>query len=212
MRYNEVIELGNRLRESDIKTISTEILYQLLGKASNVMTPKILKRYLKILRDAGYVAFNSKGVWEVVRGGGDVMTWKYNRDKPIETVQELNQCIEVVKAAKPTINDGRKRSQMVRDEARYERQKHQVVEMLEETLREEKATSNKEKGVNVIWVDPYEYHVICGDCYQEEMIGRTNNKGKISLEEILALNPTKCEYCGELLVEKKEEEHERHII
>ena len=60
-------EIGNRMRKADIKTISTSNLMVVLRKATGSIQTKTLKNYIKILKDEGYIRFNSDGLWEIIR-------------------------------------------------------------------------------------------------------------------------------------------------
>lgn len=66
MRYSKLVELGERLRRSNIEYISTEELKALLRRATDVYREETLRRYIKLLRDEGFIRF-ADGVWEVVR-------------------------------------------------------------------------------------------------------------------------------------------------
>ena len=66
MRYSKLVELGERLRRSNIEYISTEELKALLRRATDVYREETLRRYIKLLRDEGFIRFID-GVWKIVR-------------------------------------------------------------------------------------------------------------------------------------------------
>lgn len=66
MRYSKLMELGERLKESNVKRISTKDLSLLIMKATGVIRPETIKRYMTLLKEAGYIKFKD-GAWEVCR-------------------------------------------------------------------------------------------------------------------------------------------------
>jgi len=66
MRYSKLMELGERLRRSDIEYMSTEELKALLRRVTDVYREETLRRYIKLLRDEGFIRFID-GVWKIVR-------------------------------------------------------------------------------------------------------------------------------------------------
>lgn len=66
MRYGKLMELGERLRESNVEHISTKDLSLLIMKATGVIRQETIKRYILLLKQAGYIKFKD-GVWEVCR-------------------------------------------------------------------------------------------------------------------------------------------------
>jgi len=60
-------QIGCRLRESDIKTLSITDLYSILRRVTGVQSPEPLKRYAQILKKDGYISFNQNGLWEINR-------------------------------------------------------------------------------------------------------------------------------------------------
>jgi len=195
MKNNELQELGERLRASDIKTISTTDFFKLLRKATNTMGEKQLKNYLRMLRDDGYVRFSSMGVWEVIHEEKKEKLIIEKKDKPIQTNKQLDQQLQAVKKA-TILNpmDERNKMVLIKDEKQYKQQIYQLVDKLEDEKERHNHVS-KQKGIRILWADPFEYHIVCEACYQQspELHGRT---GRVPMEQILAYKPTVCEYCG----------------
>lgn len=67
MNYNVLKQIGGRLRRSDVDSITTSELYSILRKATGIMNNDKLRYYAKMLRDDGYIKFNSDGVWEIIK-------------------------------------------------------------------------------------------------------------------------------------------------
>ena len=67
VKANTIIEIGERLRKSDIKELSTTQLSELLSKATGSMGKNTIKNYIQILKREGYIRFNYEGYWEIVR-------------------------------------------------------------------------------------------------------------------------------------------------
>jgi uncharacterized protein with von Willebrand factor type A (vWA) domain len=65
--YKKIHQIGIKLQQSDVKTISTDKLYQLLRKATNCHRANTLKHYMSILRDDGFIRMNQHGQWEIIK-------------------------------------------------------------------------------------------------------------------------------------------------
>jgi len=197
MKSHEIQEIGQRLRTSEIKTISTTEFFNLLRKATDTMGAKQLKNYLRMLKDDGYVRFTSAGVWEIIHEEAKKeKTIIEKKDKPIKTKEELDKQLQTItkaKIIKPM--DEQSKMTLIKDESKYKRQIYQLVDDLEEERKERHNAEAQQKGIRVLWIDPYEYHVVCEGCYKQspELHGR---KGRVSIDDILAFKPTICEYCG----------------
>lgn len=207
MKSSDIQEIGKKLRESDIKTMSTAVFLNMLRKATNVTGEKPLKNYLRILRDDGYVRFTNTGVWEIIREEEINVKTNSVKDKPIETKEELETKIQEIKQAK-IINPMKEKKfvEQKPDEEQRRMQRIQLVEQLKERADEEKRAKRhrESKGTNILWTDPYEYHVVCDECYQQSPeLHRL--KGRVPIDEILAYNPKVCEYCGAKLEEETNE-------
>jgi len=59
-------EIGKRLRQSTITTISLQNLSKLLQESTNSIMPKTIRNYIKILNQRGYIEFDN-GLWKVKR-------------------------------------------------------------------------------------------------------------------------------------------------
>jgi len=66
MRYSKIVEVGERLRQSNIDRISTEKLKALLRRVTDSYRDETLNRYIKLLRDEGYIRFVD-GSWKILR-------------------------------------------------------------------------------------------------------------------------------------------------
>ena len=64
--YQTIREIGYRLSKSELKTITSAKLFELLRKATNTQSNKTLRHYAKILKQEGYIKFNSQGRWEII--------------------------------------------------------------------------------------------------------------------------------------------------
>ena len=67
VKSDVILEIGERLRKSDVKELSTTQLSELLSKATGSMGKNTIKNYIRILKREGYIRFNYDGYWEVVR-------------------------------------------------------------------------------------------------------------------------------------------------
>ena len=67
VKANVIIEIGERLRKSDIKEIHPSTLLNLLTKATGSHRQETLRNYIQILKRNGYIRFTSEGYWEVIR-------------------------------------------------------------------------------------------------------------------------------------------------
>ena len=65
--YDVIRQVGFKLRNSNIKTISTPALFRILRKATNTHTNSVIKHYMKILKDEKFIRFNNEGLWDVMR-------------------------------------------------------------------------------------------------------------------------------------------------
>ena len=199
MRSNEIRQIGDRLRQAGLETISTGDLMTVLRRATNTMGTEELKKYMAILKDDGYIRFTPHGYWDIVP------EIKKERKEisppPIETVDELDKKIDEVKTAK-IINPMEEHNKLVieRDERKYRQQLQLLIKQLEQETKKAKAEAMHKGGIFVIWIDLYEYHVVCETCYNESGI-KYNRTGNASLSDILARKPKVCEYCGAKLEE-----------
>ena len=66
VKYREIIKVGEDLRESDLKVVSTVKLYDILTKATKSHGRGTLIHYLKILKKEGYIKSTING-WEIIR-------------------------------------------------------------------------------------------------------------------------------------------------
>ena len=57
---NQIQEIGEALRKSDIKIISTESLYTLVMRETATIGKKPLRRYLEVLKQLGYIKFTAE--------------------------------------------------------------------------------------------------------------------------------------------------------
>ena len=69
VRYDAIIQVGYKLRHSDIKKLTITQLFSTLRKATNVHHNKTLKHYVMILKDEGFIRFTNDGRWEVIDEG-----------------------------------------------------------------------------------------------------------------------------------------------
>lgn len=193
MRYNVILEVGDKLRQSDIETISTNNLMNLLQKSTRVLGVEERRKYMTVLRDEGYIRFN-RGVWEIIRPEKKEVNVNFNVDQLIKTEEELDKKIEEIKKAKP-INpmDEHSRTEQISEQKRKQ-QRYALAEKLQAEARGKKGAMHK-GDLYVLWVDPYEYHCICKECYDARP-ELHNLRGKTPIEDILAYNPKICEYCG----------------
>lgn len=67
MNYEVIIQIGRKLRKSDIDNLSIQELYSILRKATRSFREDTLKRYVQILKDEKFIKFNNKGLWEIIR-------------------------------------------------------------------------------------------------------------------------------------------------
>ena len=67
VNYNVIRQVGLKLKDSKIETLTLETLYELLRKATNVHSYDRLKHYAKILKQEGYIKYGSDGLWHVVK-------------------------------------------------------------------------------------------------------------------------------------------------
>ena len=65
--YQTIRELGYRLSKSELKTITSAKLFEILRRATNTQSNKTLRHYAKILKQEGYIKFNSQGAWDVIK-------------------------------------------------------------------------------------------------------------------------------------------------
>ena len=65
-RLGDIQRVGNKLRASDLDSISTEGLYTLLTKATGSMTRRTLIEYIKTLERLGYIKFEDYR-WKILR-------------------------------------------------------------------------------------------------------------------------------------------------
>jgi len=66
-KYDVILQIGKKLQASDITTMSTTNLFQVLRRTTNVQSNKTLRHYAKILKEEGFIRFNNQGVWEIIR-------------------------------------------------------------------------------------------------------------------------------------------------
>lgn len=193
VKSDEIREIGERLRTSDIKTISTTEFFTLLRKATNTSGMDVLKGYLRMLRDDGYVRFTNTGQWEIIHDAPKKeKPIVEKKDQPIQTEDELEQKLKEIKTAK-ILNpmEETRRIAFEKDEQKRKQQIYQLVATLESAKKEEQIS--EKTGIFVLWTDAYEYHVVCAECYRE---AKNTRKGKGLLADILAFKPKVCEYCG----------------
>jgi len=65
VQYETLIQIGEKLKRSDINYITTKNLFILLRKATKTQTNKSIRHYAKILKSEGYIQFNQDGRWEI---------------------------------------------------------------------------------------------------------------------------------------------------
>jgi len=65
--YDVIKQVGYKLRQTDIKTISTPSLFQLLRKATNTHLDSTIRHYVKILKNEKFIRFNNQGTWDIIR-------------------------------------------------------------------------------------------------------------------------------------------------
>lgn len=66
VNMNKLDEIGRRLQQSTITTISLQNLSKLLQDATGSIQQKTLRNYIKILNAHGYIEFDN-GLWKVKR-------------------------------------------------------------------------------------------------------------------------------------------------
>jgi len=65
--YKEILEAGEKLRNSDIKTISTAGLYKYMRNITGSHIDKTIKHYLILLKNANYIKHNGGETWDIIR-------------------------------------------------------------------------------------------------------------------------------------------------
>jgi hypothetical protein len=210
MKMDELCEIGNRLRDSDYKTISTDSLIQYLKRMTNTIGKGTIKQYMVALRDEGYIKVSGPGAWEIVKKP----TIKKEQNKTL-TPEEQTIFTNMANARiiKPEEQDAafknKQRTEQQRTLDDGERERYAAIDRMRHKTQKKKLEAYPQ-GLNILWLDAFEYHVLCDDCYVKEEHGSV--RGNISIDDILAQNPTLCEYCGKRLQVKKEEDEDEDKI
>ncbi len=66
VKYKVILDAGEKLRNSDIKTISTPSLFQFMRDATGSHRNETIKHYLVLLKNANYIR-PDYGCWIIVR-------------------------------------------------------------------------------------------------------------------------------------------------
>jgi len=68
MNYNQILEMGEKLREKNGgRYIGRAKLFRLLREMSHSHTESIIRDYAKILKDNGYIRATDRGNWEILK-------------------------------------------------------------------------------------------------------------------------------------------------
>jgi len=65
--YQTIREIGYRMSKSELKTITSAKLFEILRRSTNTQSNKTLRHYAKILKEEGYIKFNSIGSWDILK-------------------------------------------------------------------------------------------------------------------------------------------------
>jgi hypothetical protein len=207
MKNNELIEFGEILRKSNVTTITVGDLLTLLRRKTNVFGMEQLKNYIKILRDDKYIRFTPDGLWEVIREEKKPIVID-EKDIPLKTVEKLDEKIQEFKEAKIVYPMNEKRKVVSeKDEQKYKQQIKYVLDKLEKESKQKKKEAMTKNGIYIIWIDSFEYVLICHSCFEGVPKAARYVKGRTPIEEILSNNVIKnCEYCGRLFSETIDEQ------
>lgn len=66
VNYKVIMDAGEKLRNSDIKTISTPSLFQFMRDVTGSHRTETIKHYLILLKNAEYIRHNG-GTWDIIR-------------------------------------------------------------------------------------------------------------------------------------------------
>lgn len=185
MLYKHIMEIGEELQKKNIKSITTDDLYKILRILTNSIHDKTIKVYIKLLKKAGFIQFK-KYNWIIIDNKTRIENIKNEADTQAQQLKK-SKILKPKDDIKSVVIETHNKEQEIKD----------LVNKLENKLLETKKEEMETKGIYVIWVDQYEYHVVCKQCYNNNP---NKYEGKLSLDEILYYNPKNCEYCGAGLI------------
>lgn len=68
VRLSEIERFGQRLQNDlEIHSLTSTQLYAMLRKSTNSFTPTVLRGYVKILKELGFVEFQDDCRWHIIK-------------------------------------------------------------------------------------------------------------------------------------------------
>jgi hypothetical protein len=76
VNFETIKRFGTKLRNSDIKRMTTTQLSRMLTRYTGSHGKPTLQSYIKLLKDFGFIEFTEEGRWEILRKGQTLLVGK----------------------------------------------------------------------------------------------------------------------------------------